>query len=245
MKKLIAGAVVTFLATATGSSQQSSGVWHAEQPIHATGIIQAQTDGVVRIWQRRGQDLLGLLAQHKHAHSIAVVLNGPPPFAANPSPDPATELKHFTDSADAVARMRITNQTAKFNERRDWITSTSDAVVLELYKNSQRQPLTVGQTLSIPERGGEIVVNGKRIVASVVWARRTEIGREYLVFWRLRPDGTWLVIGEWATFELQGARWVRLMQPRFHGGVEELGSDAVVEQVRANARSQAAKGGVR
>jgi hypothetical protein len=229
------------LIGAVASAQQSSTSSFGEPP-------PKEPRGAAHLPARRvsfkpGRDLVVEARKSKDA-VVEVVRESSPPFMG-PSDDPLAEIETLTRLADAVSLVRIKGKRAELNARKDWVSSSAEGVVQEILKNSSTRPLAVGQKVSLRERGGEVTVEGRRIVASDAWARRTSIGREYLVFWAMRPDGSWTTFGEVYTFEREGTRWTRLLTTPRADAVGAMDSDRVLAEIRLVAHLPRPEGGIK
>jgi hypothetical protein len=192
---------------------------------------EATDSGLVTVHQNEGQDIVERLHdQPPTVHTLAVVGGLAQPFASNPVADAEVELEAFVRTSRLIARIRIVKKSPVLKPDRSWIDSNVDAVVLETIKSSDEPAVVAGQTMSFLEMGGELPVEGQRVVAFLRWARPTRVDHEYLVFWwrnMLNPT---------STFERQGSRWVRLHSGERYGGVEKLDAEQVLSSVRARAR---------
>ncbi|HUE89332.1 MAG TPA: hypothetical protein VMO26_24905 [Vicinamibacterales bacterium] len=94
--------------------------------------------------------------------------------------DPEEELRGSTRTSDAVAVLRVGKKESRFTLSEDWIMSRVTADVQSVLKDTTGR-LVEGGLITIHETGGELVLDGQRIIARFERIRSTEIGRTYVV----------------------------------------------------------------
>lgn len=195
MKKLLVTglAIALFLLVALSlrgltAQQRQDGIWQKVPPHSSRGIWSvdhrergsaAQAGTRVATFES-GRPLWQRLAPEDQR--LEVVDFSGVPFAGG-ADDPVRELEAHTRRAEVVIIARAAVMRSQFTPNQDWITSQIDLEVEEILKQGSRaNDLRVGQRLSLPVDGGEIVVNGKQIVARPRWADIPHQGGRYLYF---------------------------------------------------------------
>lgn len=162
---------------------------------------------------------------------VEVVKQSAPPFAIYP--EGLSELEAFTRMADAVAVVQVVDKRCALTPDGDWAHTTVSAQAKEALKSTEVLPLDVGRTISFPEDGGEFEVEGGKVIASVSWARPTQRGQRYLVFFHLLKDGTIASFGPSGTFAIEGSRLVRQTKRPRNDELEQQDVMELFEQIRA------------
>jgi len=114
----------------------------------------------------------------------------------------------------------------------DWIETSVKMKILQVLKSTGRRSFHVGQEVSIMEPGGSLDLEGRQIDAIVKWARRFEVGKEYLIFASLSSAND-LVIGAGSSYEIGpggSLRW--LLKTKAPDPLSESSLDSVLEEIQ-------------
>jgi hypothetical protein len=107
---------------------------------------------------------------------LEVVDRGAPPFISYDNPIDAAR------SAQSLAVISVVKKESAFSTtvvNEDWITTTLTAEIKSVLKDTTGQ-LVEGGLIEVRESGGEITLDGRRIIARFEGTRQTKIGGTYL-----------------------------------------------------------------
>lgn len=134
----------------------------------------------------RGRSIAELIARHP-GRSIEIETNRERPMMVM-NPKDGVLASAMADSEE-VARVEVTSVRGQVDPLGDWITTDVHVRLLEVLKETRGLP-TVSGEFSFQQDGGEVQVDGVTVRAVIPWAAEFEVGKEYLIFARLRDDGS-------------------------------------------------------
>jgi hypothetical protein len=126
-------------------------------------------------------------------------------------PPPNTSLFDWsTANASSVVVAEIIGRSPVLTKAGDWITSTIEASILEVLKESSTWSARAGGTFSFEQDGGEALVGGTRVRAILPWAKPFEVGHRYLLFVSVHPATKAVLVSPFGAYDISGQRPVRL-----------------------------------
>lgn len=175
--------------------------------------IQAQEPNnppVRKVHRRTGVPITSLLRSSEKR--LTVLLNKSPSIPAEP-PDGMSQAEWLTQGADVVMRARIESTEATLTPDQDWIKTSIHAKVLQVLKSTGPRSFFEGQEISFLEEGGDLDLGGRQIEATVEWADRFQVGREYLIFAVINSANE-LLVSAGSTYEIVSGKALRsLLKP--------------------------------
>lgn len=175
-----------------------------------------------------------IASQLEPGDRVVEVVTGGRPFVDG-SDNAAEEIEAITRRAAAIAVVRVTGKESQLSAGGDWVDSTVTADVQSVLKD-ETGLLAEGGTTSFPEFGGEITLDGRRVIVHAPYRRQMAVGRTYLVPFVLR-DGSLRTMSATATFELDGQTMRRQRADAEHHGwaLDAKPADWAIQRVRAKA----------
>jgi hypothetical protein len=155
-------------------------------------------------------------------------------------PRPGTsQFDWSTAGASAVVVVEIIGSSPVLTDAADWITSTIEASIVEVLKESAAWPVRPGETFTFEQDGGEASIGGTRVRAILPCAKPFEVGRRYLVFVSVDPATNAVVVGPFSSYDVSGEFPVRLA-PGVAGrnDIEATETVEALNRVRAAAASE-------
>jgi hypothetical protein len=130
--------------------------------------------------------------------------------------------------------MAVDDVRARLTLKENWITSRAEGLVLETLKLPDWLPMKVGDRISFENDGGELVVDGVIVTATVSWARPVQPLKRYLVFAAFDNDTKALVIGPTGFYEVaeSSGQLRRLGTTRSPDGIEQALEGDVLTTLR-------------
>lgn len=168
-----------------------------------------------KAYQPRFRPGVPILSHVRPGERVVEILKDAPPDVGI-TPDAEEEIEALTRMSDAVAIVRVVDKRSAFTTQSsppyrvpgDWINSTVAARVLTVLKDPGAR-LAEGGSVSFPEDGGELVVDGRRVIARNSYEVPTRVGQTYLMFFWLNEDALQSLGPSW-TFEVDGQKLQRL-----------------------------------
>jgi hypothetical protein len=234
MTKLLASLAMLLLCTsALGHSQASV----------------SQQEPKDKAYQPRFRPGVPILSQVRPEERVVEVLKDAPPDVGI-TPDAEEEIEALTRMSDAVAIVRVVDKRSAFTTHDsppyrvpgDWINSTVAARVLTVLKDPGAR-LAEGESVLFSEDGGELVVDGRRVIARNSYELPTRVGQPYLTFFWLNEDALQSFGPSW-TFHVDGQKLHRLrtdIHPEWE--LERKTLEWAESRVRAKAHLPKRKGG--
>jgi hypothetical protein len=141
----------------------------------------------------------------------------------------------LTRRVDAVIIARVESRLSMLTPDEDWIDTSVQIKILQVFKSTGRRSFNVGQEVSFMEEGGSLNLEGRQIDAIVKWASRFEVGKEYLIFTEVNSNNE-LVVGPVNTYEIvPGGSLRSLLKTRQSDSITESPLNSVLEDIRHNA----------
>jgi len=131
------------------------------------------------------------------------------PLMVFPAPGTST-IDWLVSASDAALMLHVTRKIGRITARGDWVESTIEAKVTEVLKGSPYRKLIPGDSLTFQEDGGEVLINGTRVVASVPSARAIIRGEDYLLFVNIDRARRDIIAGPESTYQVVGSRLSRM-----------------------------------
>lgn len=129
------------------------------------------------------------------------VVNSGTPFVGGRT-DAEREIEGITRQAVAVAVVRVVDRQSRLTDVGDYVRSTVTVQVQSVLKDEAAQ-LVEGGSVSFFEFGGEVILDGRRVIVFHTHVRRMLVGRTYLVPFGF-TNGHLEPLNPTATFELDG-----------------------------------------
>lgn len=168
-----------------------------------------------KAYQPRFRPGVPILSQVRPDERVVEILEDAPPDVGI-TPDAEEEVEALTRMSDAVAIVRVVDKRSAFTTQNsppyrvpgDWINSIVVARVLTVLKDPGAR-LAEGGSVSFPEDGGELVVDGRRLIARNSYEVPTRVGQTYLTCFWLNDDALQSLGPSW-TFQVDGQKLQRL-----------------------------------
>jgi hypothetical protein len=159
-----------------------------------------------------------------------------PPLVGDEVPE-RDELDYWTRRADVAAVVRVEERTSRLAINGSWIVTDVRARVQDSLKDIAGGRGAPGAIVTFTETGGDLMINGVRVIASLSRAMPSGVGREYLMFFRLR-EAALVRLSRMAVFEADNGTFSRFIPPN------EPFAKTSFDRVKALAAVRAAVGGV-
>jgi hypothetical protein len=92
-------------------------------------------------------------------------------------------LAQHTKGSDAIVVAEVVKRTPSLSHGDSWVTSPITARIVDLLKTpTVPREFRVGENFDFVEEGGEVVVRGTQVLASVPGLRPLRPGARYLLF---------------------------------------------------------------
>lgn len=131
---------------------------------------------------RKGTPLSDVIKNARKDVPVIVEKDQSPPLNVNP-PQGTRQLEWMTSLVPLVMVIRIDALDPILRPPdEDWVTTTVRARVEEIVKKRGEAPLSVGDSIQFTQDGGDITINGVRVLARVPWSDNFQLGGRYLVF---------------------------------------------------------------
>jgi hypothetical protein len=154
-------------------------------------------------------------------------------------PPPNTSMFEWSAAnASSVVVVEIIDSSPVLAKAGGWITSTIEASIIDVLKESNTRSLRAGGVFSFEQDGGEALVSGTRVRAILPWAKPFEVGHRYLLFVSVDPATKAVLVSPLAAYDISGERPVRLAPSK--SGRDDIEATETVEalgRVRATAAS--------
>jgi hypothetical protein len=95
---------------------------------------------------------------------------------------PEKELQDLAKLAQAVVEATAVQRYSALTPRRSFLYSDWDLEVTRVFKNTSPIPIQPGGTITVVRPGGELIVNGRRVVARVLAGPNFTLGQRSLVY---------------------------------------------------------------
>ena len=113
--------------------------------------------------------------------------------------------------ADAIVIGTVASKTSLLTEDEEYIFTDYDVNVEEVLKHRQVPPIQIHDHITVTRPGGEIQIDGKKVVAVDESFQPLEANKRYLLLLELIPlTGAYRAVNDSSSFLLQGDRVINL-----------------------------------
>lgn len=158
----------------------------------------ARREGYRRIPMRIG---VPIASQLRAEDRVVEVVNSSTPFVDGGT-NAEREIEGITRQAVAVAVIRVVGRESRLTDTGDFVESTITVQVQSVIKDESAH-LSEGGLISFSEFGGEVTLDGKRVIVFHTHVRPMLVGRTYLVPFGFM-SGNLEPLNPTVTFELDG-----------------------------------------
>lgn len=143
-----------------------------------------------------GVDLVQQAARTNHDVLIGPFVKEHPGVCVDcPKPDPyhLSDITLFANLSDVVLIGRVISQTSSFTPNNTYVFTDSQMLITEVWRQSGKNrelagPVLRGTEITVTSPGGEVTIQGHRIVAAPSRFTPFVPGHEYLLFLKYLPD---------------------------------------------------------
>ena len=226
-------AVATTGAGSESRQTHQVGGFTAQAPMTppAPPQTKAPPEGYRRIPMRIG---VPIASQLRPEDRVVEVVTGGTPFVDGGT-DAEREIEGITRQAVAVAVVRVMDKQSRLTDVGDYIRSTVTVQVQSVLKDEGTH-LVEGGSVSFSEFGGEVMIDGRRVIVFHTHVRPMLVGRTYLIPFGV-TNGNLESLDPTATFELDGQTLKRQRADvdQHAWPLDKKTPAWVIEQVRAKA----------
>jgi hypothetical protein len=104
--------------------------------------------------------------------------------------------------SDVVLLIVADDVRSQLTRNEDWITSTVEASILEVLKTPDALPQQRGDRVLFEADGGQLIVDGVLVTATVPWAKQVEALKRYFLLAGINKDTKTLVVGPAGLYEI-------------------------------------------
>jgi hypothetical protein len=136
--------------------------------------------------------------------------------------------------SDSVLVVTVDDVDARLTDNESWIKSRVTATVGEVLKAPASRPVQPGERVGFEQDGGQLVVAGKLVKATVPWATPVEPFGRYLVFASVNKKTKELVFDNSSMYEITGAGRLRklLLGLPERNGIDQSSDVEVLGRIR-------------
>ena len=132
---------------------------------------------------------------------------------------------------------RVVKITGSESSTQDWVTSLVEASVLDVLKNSTASSLSERSRVVFGASGGEVSLNGARVIARFSGVERFQPDETYLIFGVVQTDDS-LYVSYDNAYLLKSERFSGLDKTNKNDAIDRLGAKALVLQKIARGASK-------
>jgi hypothetical protein len=130
-----------------------------------------------------------------------------------PPHSPAEELAYFGARTDAVISGTTLKQYSAANSLHTFLYSDWIISVTKIYKNTSTVPAQIGGQITVTRRGGDLVLNGIRVIARDRTFPDFAINHQYVFYLKALPETSSFQAISGATFDVTGTVPLLLLDP--------------------------------